>query len=165
MRVSRRTKFLLAAAAAGTFGVATVAVAGVAGHHAMDAPSERTNNPVVYGRIQTPGAPAIPNVTSSSDAVTQISAGLDANAFVSLTLGSAPRADTWQGTWFYATVRGASRRPSDYLASVWQADLAQGAIAEVLDSGQNNLANVIVGSTISVQLPDGSSFVAGGRCR
>ncbi len=75
--------------------------------------------------------------------------------FANIRLGDAPSADDWQGLWFYATVEGATDADGGALPSIWEADLAQGAIADRLAGGNSNVADVVVGSTIQFDPGDG----------
>lgn len=68
-----------------------------------------------------------------------------------------------QGPWFYATVSCPSTTEGQCMLPVWEADLAQGSTAERMNwSGVPDLANVIVGSSITAQLADGSTVGMGG---
>lgn len=90
--------------------------------------------------------------------------GLDTTVFTRVKIGPAPSAHDWQGMWFYADVKVPSATNGQQVPAEWQAELAQGALADLLNtSRQSNTANVIVGSTITGILPNGTSMqVAGG---
>lgn len=124
-------------------------------------PAKRANDTSAYApvRFQARNAARVP---AAQQALPTVLRGLDASAFVSADLGAAPTSDDWQGRWFYATVRAPSVSNAGALFNTWQAELAQGALAEVMDVNEPDLANVIVGSTIQAQLPDGTTAVVGG---
>jgi hypothetical protein len=105
---------------------------------------------------------AVASAPPAHQALEQILSGVDPDTFVSAGIGSAPSPDDWQGNWFYATVKADAIKDAADLPALWEADLVQGALAEDLDEDQPNLANVIVGSSFSVQLPDGSIKPADG---
>lgn len=118
----------------------------------------RPNHPTSY----TDDRSSVPQSATADDAVGTTLAGLDTGLFRDVRVGAAPSPADWQGRWLYATMNATSDGGS-YIREVWEADLAQGAIADRLSDGVENLANVIVGSSINVVTPDGKSVsVTGG---
>ncbi|MFT3873323.1 MAG: hypothetical protein QM714_11875 [Nocardioides sp.] len=120
--------------------------------------SQRPNDPTSY----TAATQDVPQSASIQDAIDSTVANLDADVLTSVLPGDAPDPDHWQGTWLYMTVRGAQDRDGATLASAWQADLAQGAIAERVAGDKQNLADVIAGSVIEFVADDGSHVAVQG---
>lgn len=106
--------------------------------------SRSTKSPT--GVVETRGE--VGQADSAADAVKTTTAGLDQGVFEDVYVGTSP--NTWdrQGPWFHARLTPEEGSPA-IPVGLWEADLAQGAIAERLANGEPNLANVIVGSTIS----------------
>src|SRR5690242_10946422 len=101
----------------------------------------------------------IPQASSEDDAVQQTMAGLDKSYFVSVGLGASPSTVDKVGRWFYAVVQDPAGSKAPLPRGVWEADLAQGAIADRLAGGEPDLADVIVGSSIQSRDP---SYEGGG---
>lgn len=105
------------------------------------------------------------NAETDSVAIAQTLAGLDRSVILSVSL-SAPGPGTGydHGEWLNAMIASPPTAAyEDLLPSIWEASLAQGAIADRIAGATSNLADVIVDSTISAQSPDGSTVpVAGG---
>jgi hypothetical protein len=81
---------------------------------------------------------------------------LDPGVIVSARLGQAPSAQDWQGRWLYATLNVPKVADGLEIEPEWEADLAQGAVAEAVASGAD-LADAVVGSTFDARLPDGTT--------
>ncbi|MCW2780007.1 MAG: hypothetical protein JWR35_456 [Marmoricola sp.] len=81
--------------------------------------------------------------------------GLDRGDFVKVSFDKPPAFDNRPGWWMYATVKGTSTSKGEYLSAVWEAELAQGGVADRLAGGKSNLADVIVGSSIWVDTGGG----------
>ncbi len=91
-------------------------------------------------------------------------ASLNSNVIVRASLGAAPTGSTDKTIpWFYATVAAPSLSGGADIEPLWEADLVQGAIAELSGSG-NDLRDSIGGSTLDVSLPTGTvvNDVSGG---
>jgi len=98
-------------------------------------------------------------------AIAQTMAGLNSAVISSVALSAPPsRSGYTTGNWFRATIGAeGSSSPEHLLPYIWQASLAQGAIADRIAGARQNLANVIVDSTISIRSLDGTLRpVAGG---
>lgn len=89
------------------------------------------------------------------EVVERVIQGLDANVIESVELGEPPSEIDRAGLWMYANVTGtitkADAHDGSELLPFWQANLAQGAIADQLVGDETNLANVISGATIRLQ--------------
>jgi hypothetical protein len=118
----------------------------------------RPNDPTAYTRKTTD----IPQSDDPQAAVEATLAGLDTSAFANIHIGTPPSREDWPGLWLYATVQDDSAGDGS-LHSIWEADVAQGIIADRLAAGSSNLADVVSGSSIEVRADDGSSSpVTGG---
>lgn len=95
-------------------------------------------------------------------AISDTLAGLDSSYFTSLRLGPPQGDGVAQGLWLYATLRGDSAEAGSGVRFGWEADLAQGAIAERLAGDRPDLGEVITGSVETLVLPDGSQANLGG---
>jgi hypothetical protein len=86
--------------------------------------------------------------------------GLDADLFASVSFGPPPKGrQETSGLWMSATMKGAHE---DGIQAHWEADLAQGAVADRLAGDATNLRDVIVGSDETLVHPDGSTEDIGG---
>lgn len=108
------------------------------------------------------GRQEVDQAKGSDEAITTTLAGLDSDVLTDVSIGAAPSADSRQGPWFYATINPGSDVDVPVPVSLWEADLAQGAIAERLASGEGNLANVVFGSTFDSTSPDGDQLSLNG---
>ncbi|WP_372734415.1 hypothetical protein [Nocardioides sp.] len=80
-------------------------------------------------------------------------AGLDPELFAAASVGETPSSvqdSGGSGSWFYATLR---ETDSPLPRSLWEADLAQGAVAERLATSELDLSDVIVGSSFAAEDP------------
>lgn len=68
---------------------------------------------------------------------------------------SPPGSQYPSGPWFYATVACPDPGRGHCIEQSWEADILQGATAELMNRTQVNLANVLVGGTLRLRLPDG----------
>ena len=68
---------------------------------------------------------------------------------------SPPGSQYPSGPWFYATVAVAGSGKGQGIEEAWEADIVQGATAELMNRTTANLADVLVGGTVRLQLPDG----------
>lgn len=114
-------------------------------------------NPTVRATQYATELTNIPQAPDPQTAIDETLDGLDREVFLDAHIGAAPSPDDRQGMWFYATVKGVTDADGGYLPSVWQADLAQGAIADRLAQDETNLANVVVGSTMQFSGADGTT--------
>ena len=93
---------------------------------------------------------------SPQDATDRVLAGLDKSMFASVTVGdTSPDGDT-KGPWFYATMLADSDSGPSAVLATWEAEVAEGAIADLINPGAKSLADVIHGATIELQTPDGA---------
>ena len=105
-----------------------------------------------------PGLGSLPQAANQGAAIAQTVRGLDASIIGDIRLGPPPSKKYPDALWMYATVHGQDHGRGDYLPAMWEADLAQGAIADRLANGQGDLAQVIVGSTVSLDTGDPSNL-------
>jgi len=140
------------------FGALGVAVASVASVRAPQ-PSLRTNDPTAYSPLVN--AAEYDSNISADQAVADSLAGLDAEVLPEFALAEPPMGSSASGGWIYATIAG--HDASSEAIGIWQADLAQGAVAERLAHGVTNLANVVSGATLQYRDEKGNeSAVVGG---
>lgn len=160
---SPRRMRLLAAVIAAVVALAAVPLASwAAGLYSASSPAPvRTNQPVAYAPIGAPMSGELSGI-APADALARVVARMDSNMFATVSIGKPPTADDWQGNWLYATINVDSLTNAAYLPELWEADLLQGALAESMNAGQRDLANVVVGSTFTARLPDGSEATLGG---
>jgi hypothetical protein len=119
-------------------------------------PRDAVDSPVEYPSTEVTSYA----VNAPSDAVAVTIAGLDSTRFVSARVGESPQSQR-PGRWFYA-VLATQKNANERLVSSWEADLAQGAIAELVGNDESNLGDVIVGSSVSFSNADGSLSEAEG---
>lgn len=119
--------------------------------------------PASYARARAATADA--RAETARAALAQSLGGVDGSLVRGISL-SAPAASSGydHGQWLHATIAGRPSTPHQKLMrAIWEASLAQGAVADRLAGTTPNLADVIVDSTISVRGPDGRLVeVAGG---
>lgn len=125
-------------------------------------------------------SPPEPSTSADSSAspnngldVASVLSRLDKSAIVTASLGVPPanwsvpadakptemsRNNTNEGQWFHASIAAASKSPPDVKYAIWQAYLAQGAVAEGIADAMaaKRLSDVVVGSTFDLTLPDGT---------
>jgi len=94
------------------------------------------------------------------DAIEQTMSGLDPAVVVDMEVSTPPNrlfASKPTTQWLHATVNSTSATGADGgdLRSLWEADLAQGAIAERLAADASDLSEVVSGSRISVRHSSG----------
>lgn len=121
--------------------------------------------PVTVADTVLPPPPAVLATASQRNPVQVTSealSGLDQAAFVSARIGTPPTTDYAQGRWFYVTLKNAGDGWNN-LYSIWQAQLAQGAISEKFTTG-GALDKAVVGSSFLFQEPSGEvkDVVGGG---
>jgi len=110
----------------------------------------------------SPGPKPADAATAAQQIVTDVRDRLGLSDVVSTQVGSGP-ANGRSGPWFYATVSCPSNSDGQCVHAIWEADLIQGATAERMNwSSADNLANVLVGSSITASLPDSSQVSEGG---
>lgn len=102
---------------------------------------------------QTTSFPQSPDAEAALQATL---AGLDREVFKDIHIGDSPSEDDWQGHWLYATLEGQTNADGGALPSAWEADLAQGDVAERIAQGASNLADVVVGSTLQFETAEGT---------
>lgn len=105
-------------------------------------------------------APSTGDITQAPDptsAERMVLQGLDQSLFESVSFDDPPSPKYRPGLWMYVTMRGTTVSDGNYLPTLWQAELAQGAIADHLSAGVTNLADVIEGSTILLDTGDGAA--------
>lgn len=96
-------------------------------------------------------------------AVEETLRGLDPDVITDVRLGSPPDARPEGDQWFYATVRGDAISQGAAVSAQWEADLAQGAVAErIAGDNATDLASVIAGASVTLELPDGTRHDLGG---
>jgi hypothetical protein len=92
--------------------------------------------------------------------------GLDRDLFADLYLGNPRCTDSCDGSWVFASVRLAPGEAAGVggaaLPSLWQADLAQGAIAERIAGDAFDLHDVVSGSDVTLRFEDGTTEDLGG---
>jgi hypothetical protein len=92
--------------------------------------------------------------------------GLDRDLFAELRVGNPGCTDSCDGSWVFASVRLAPGEVAGVggaaLPSLWQADLAQGAIAERIAGDAVDLRDVISGSDVTLRFDDGTTEDLGG---
>jgi hypothetical protein len=74
-----------------------------------------------------------------------------------LSLENAPDSSSRAGLWLYTQVNVPTTADGGAIRAAWDADVAQGALAASLDSGQSDLSDVIVGSDVTGLLPSGDT--------
>lgn len=74
---------------------------------------------------------------------------------------SPPGSQYRSGPWFYATISCPVWPRGGCVEATWEGDLLAGATAELMNRSAANLADVLVGATVQLQLPDGSLTGAG----
>lgn len=118
--------------------------------------------PHSYAKTQKAAEPQA--VEPDSTAIEETLAGLDRAVFVSASLSqAAPSTGYDHGDWLTETIAAPqASNDDDLLQPIWEAELAQGAIADRIAGTTPNLADVIVDSTITAQTPDGSLRTVGG---
>jgi hypothetical protein len=121
---------------------AVVALAGGAVWASANGAEEQT--PPVLATDYTQSRQAVPQAASLDEAIALTLAGLDSEAFAEARLGDAPGDQAHKGAWFYATLADAD---SPLPVSLWEGDLATGAVADRLAKGADNLAEVVAGSS------------------
>jgi hypothetical protein len=111
-------------------------------------------------------APAIGATESSQsvdDAVRETLAGLDQADFAGLRVDSPPPGQPGRvGLWMYATVNAPSSSDGSTVGPEWEAYLAQGAIADRIAHGTDDLGLVIGGSTVLLNNKTGDPIEIGG---
>lgn len=97
-------------------------------------------------------APKIDSLRSGKDAkddIAKVQSGLDRTVINSLRLASPPGDINRAGLWMYGTAFVADSPEDSSVLPFWEANLAQGAIADLVASRDaSNLANVVAGSTV-----------------
>jgi hypothetical protein len=105
------------------------------------------------------------DVVDVNTAIDRAVGGLDSASFVDYHLSGDPPHEypDSSGQWWYATVSGPSALDGAALKMDWEAALAQGSIAEQISGDEVcDLAHVIRGSSVKLELPDGSTRFLGG---
>lgn len=145
-----------------------------AGAGGSAAPSNQESQPIPAGPIPTAISDGVSPIARApvdwsvkvetlrpSDAISKVMSALDASAIDTMEIAAGPK-DSRVGPWFYATLNCPSVDNGGCIPALWEADLAQGSIAELINSSEANLANVVVGATVQVRLPDNSIDITGG---
>jgi hypothetical protein len=99
---------------------------------------------------------SVPQATDPQAALDSTLKGLDSGVFLSVRLGDPPSKSDRPGLWLYATVQGSSLKVGGDVAAAWEADLAQGAVADRLAQGYSDLSSVVSGSSIDFESSDGT---------
>src|SRR5205823_4242200 len=108
------------------------------------------------GYVPDSGAPsptARPSdpASSANEIVSDLLSRMGLSDVLSAQIAANP-SDGRTGPWFYATVSCPDASNGQCMHAVWEADLLQGATAELMNwSGASNLANVLVGSSITAR--------------
>ena len=126
--------------------VVAVSLTGVVGGGVWAVSNTSAGGRDVQPTVYTPAHAQLPQASSPDDAVAATLAGLDSDAFKEAHVGAAPPSQQRKGNWFYATINGGS---SPVPVNLWEAHLAQGAVADRLAGDASNLADVIVGSSVT----------------
>lgn len=122
----------------------------------LPAASSVSEVPMTYAPASSPVAAPI----SASSAAAKVLSGLD-SVFSSVAVASGPTGSR-PGPWLYTTFRCDSQANAGCMLGTWESDLLQGAVAELINSDSADLANVIVGSSLTAKLPDGELVDEGG---
>mgnify|MGYP001002320322 CR=1 FL=1 len=146
------------------FGGVAVAIVGVAlavnhttgrGEATAEAPI-----PIVIGVV--PDSAAFQAGQSPSDALASLK-GHWPGRVVEARIVDAPTADARDARgWFEATVAADSESDGGAIPAIWEADLLEGAVADLAAKGASDLADVISGATINVRTPSGKIVLGGG---
>jgi hypothetical protein len=148
---ARRRSFLIGAGL--LVALVAAATSAVALKSAQSDLPRRPEVPTEYTSRQLELAPT----STVQEAIDQTLAGFGSEAALVIRAGKPPSADDWPGTWLYIGVKAPSAGDGTEVANLWEADLAQGVIAERLAGGTRNLADVIAGSVITVEGDDGTA--------
>lgn len=134
--------------------IAAVVGAAVAASVAIGGGDNKTK-PIAYAPLGSSSAPQPP-----AAALSQVLASSGTDAIVTARVGAPPSDVAKTTPWFYATVKAQGTASGLDVEPLWQADLVQGAVAE-LAGASDDLADDIGGSTLTLALPDGSSVDEG----
>ena len=109
------------------------------------------NRPTSFAAATTP----VEQAATSDQAIADTLAGLDRSLFESVSVGTSPTPYDRQGSWFYVDIAPGDDASVSTQVGLWEADLAQGAVADRMAAGEPNLANVLVGSSLQQTSGDG----------
>jgi hypothetical protein len=156
----RARKILVVSAIAAAVAISGTAVAtfAIAKSHTSHTDPTRVQ-PAAYAPIGAREKPLV-GATATAQAITQITAGLDRGTLTGADLATA-RAG-YPGRWLFTEITCASTQNGAIIPAEWQADLAQGAIAE-RTATTGDLRDAVSGAQMRVTLANGSTItVLGG---
>lgn len=116
-----------------------------------------TQQPAAYVSTSAGIGPGL----SAEAAIAEVLPSVSQSMINTVTLGANPPGRRI-GPWLYFSINCDVQENGGCLHSLWEADVVQGAVAELMRSSQSNLANVITGSTTIASLADGQSVDFGG---
>jgi hypothetical protein len=121
------------------------------------APASRHVTPHAYVQVVNP---TTSTQETGDEAISDTLPGLDKGLFEAVSLSPSPSDEGAEQ--LDVTLRGAPDVDGSLTSTLWQADLAQGAIADRMAGDQTNLADVVSDSGYVLSAPDGSFSNVGG---